>query len=205
MMRRLMWAAIALACLAAAGDETGFVPIVVGDDPAQFDLVGLGPGSIKVQAASVRLTGEPDGYFATKAAYKNYVLRFDWKYERPEGLTSDAAFDGNSGVLLHLQPPSKVWPRSIQVQLLYADAGNLFPLDAELEASKDATAQRKASRPVGEWNDLEVVSQNASITVRMNGLEIASGAKAKPAGGAIGWQSEGRPIEFRNIRIKVNP
>ncbi|WZO99570.1 DUF1080 domain-containing protein [Isosphaeraceae bacterium EP7] len=204
-MSRLVWAAMALACLAAAGDQDGFVPMVAGNNPAQFDLVGLGPGSILVHEGSVRLTGEPDGYFATKAAYKNYVLRFDWRYDRPEGLTSDAAFDGNSGVLLHLQPPSKVWPRSIQVQLLYADPGNLFPLDAELAASKDATAQRKASRPVGEWNTLEVVSQDASITVRMNGLEIASGTKAKPAEGAIGWQSEGRPIEFRNIRIKVNP
>jgi hypothetical protein len=108
-------------------------------------------------------------------------------------------------VLLHLQPPSKVWPRSIQVQLMYADAGNLFAIDSELEAGKDATAQREASRPVGEWNTLEVSSKDATIRVRLNDREIASGEKAKPAEGAIGWQSEGRPIEFRNIRIKVMP
>ena len=45
------------------------------------------------------------GYFATKESFKNYVLKFEGMYERPEGLEADATFRGNSGLLIHSTPP----------------------------------------------------------------------------------------------------
>src|SRR4051794_718156 len=99
-MQRRHWAALgfvfALAWNARGADE-GFVPLVRGEDPKQFELVGIGPDSLKIEDGEIRVSGRPDGYFATREGYKNYVLTFEWLYERPSDLESDARFKGNSG------------------------------------------------------------------------------------------------------------
>src|SRR5438874_5504079 len=82
-----------------------FVPLVQGDDPRQFVLVGIGPEAMQVANGEIRLAGRPTGYFATRRSYQDYVLRFEWMYERPAGLASDAQFDGNSGLLVHIAGP----------------------------------------------------------------------------------------------------
>src|SRR4051812_22393470 len=149
-------AAAALALLAGVApgaDDEGFVPLVRGDDPRQFELVGIGPEAVRIVEGEVRLSGHPHGYFATRASYRNYVVTFDWAYERPEGLASDAEFRGNSGLLVHIEGPHKVWPRSIEVQLSNADAGHIFPIfGATFRGRKDAEAQDRALAPVGRWN-----------------------------------------------------
>jgi hypothetical protein len=184
------------------GADEGFVPLVQGDDPKQFDLIAIGADTIAIKDGVVALTGKPNGYFATKKSYKNYILRFEWMYERPEGLTSDAGFDGNSGVLLHIDG-HKVWPKSVEVQLANSDAGNIFPVGpAKFSGKKDAAAQKKAIKPVGQWNSEEVVCKDGAITCTINGTQVATGTGASPDHGPIGFQSEGRPIRFRNLTIK---
>lgn len=195
-------AVLVVGLLEQTGPAGGFRPLVAGDDPASFTLVGIGPETIAVKAGEVRLTGKPNGYFATKTSYRNYVLRFDWMYERPDGLASDASFRGNSGLLLHIKS-HKIWPESIEVQLMNADAGNTFGIPpAKFRGRKDAGAQKRALKPVGQWNAMEVTCRDGSIVVLLNGVEVARGTGAEPDHGPIGWQSEGAPIRFRGIEIK---
>lgn len=187
-----------------AAEEKGFVPLVSGSAADQFELVGIGPETIKIENGEVELSGKPNGYFATKGVYKNYVLQFDWLYERPEGLASDAKFAGNSGLLVHISGKHKVWPKCTEVQLANADAGNIFAIQgAKFQGKKDADAQKKAIKPVGQWNTEEATCRDGAITCTINGIEVASGKGADPDSGSIGWQSEGSKIRLRNIRIKV--
>jgi hypothetical protein len=204
-MRARPWLAgivLALSSLPAQADDDGYVPLIRGDDPRQFELVGIGPDTLKIADGEVRVSGKPNGYFATKDSYRNYSLKFEWMYERPADLAEDVKFRGNSGLLIHVQEP-KVWPRSIEAQLMYADAGNLFAIQgAKVRGRKDPEAQRRATRPVGQWNQEEVVCKDGTITCTINGVEVARGAGADPDHGPIGWQSEGVPIRFRNLKIK---
>jgi len=201
---RIAVALIVALPLSASADDEGFRPLIKGTDTSQFELVGLGPDTMRIEDGVVLISGKPNGYFATKESYKNYVLKFDWMYERPEGLESDAKFDGNSGLLVHINGPHKVWPKCIEVQLANRDAGNIFPIGGhKFQGKKDAAAQKKAIKPVGEWNEEEVTSQDGSIVCKINGEEVARGTGAQPDHGQIGWQSEGRPIRFRNLRIKT--
>lgn len=203
--RRLAALALVL-CLgptASADDEEGFEPLVKGDDPAQFRLVGIGPDAIRIADGVVHVSGRPNGYFATKEDYGNYVLRFEWMYERPEGYREGDRFDGNSGLLLHITGEHKVWPKCIEVQLANSDAGHIFAINgASFSGKRDAEAQKRAIRPVGEWNREEVTCQGDRIACTINGIEVDRGTGATPDRGSIGWQSEGRPIRFRNLRIK---
>ena len=193
---------VALSLSARAADEE-FQPVVKGSDPSQFELVGIGPETIRIDDAVVHISGKPNGYFATKDTYKNYVVRFEWMYERPSDLQSDAEFNGNRGLLVHIVGEHKVWPQCIEVQLMNRDAGNIFAIGgSKFEGQKDADAQKRAIKPVGQWNREEVVSKDGAITCTINGIEVARGTGAQPDHGQIAWQSEGRPIRFRNLMIK---
>jgi hypothetical protein len=205
MLPRLGFAvAMLLAVLTPAhAEEEGFTPLLKGDDLKSFQLVAIGPDTMSIRDGVIHISGKPNGYFATKDRYKNYVLRFDWMYERPEGLESDAKFDGNSGLLVHIDGPHKVWPRCLEVQLANRDAGNIFALGGKFQGKKDAAAQKEAIKPVGQWNEEEVICQDGTIVCKINGIEVARGTGAQPDQGQIGWQSEGRPIRFRNLRIKT--
>jgi Domain of Unknown Function (DUF1080) len=182
------------------------VALLKGADPAQFDRVGLTPDSIAIEAGEVRLTGKPFGYFATKTSYQDYILTFEYKYDRPEALKFDADFRGNSGVLLHLNGPPRVWPDCVQVQLAQADPGAIFAVGgSKVDALSDPNAQKTAVKAVGEWNKVQITSQVGKIATLLNGVEVARAEKAEPARGPIAWQSEGKPIRFREIKIQTLP
>jgi hypothetical protein len=59
---------------------------------------------------------------------------------------------------------------------------------------------------VSDWNSLDISSRNDSITVKLNGIEVARhpGDPARPKTGPIGLQLHDRfsVIHFRNIRIR---
>src|SRR5258708_12061083 len=109
-------ALLAFAIVPVNGDkDRGFTSLVKGNDLAQFEVVGLDKKSMTLEDGEVRLAGKPQGYFATKQRYKNYLLKFDWLYEKHRGKASD----GNSGLLVHIEGPGKVWPKAVEVQLCY--------------------------------------------------------------------------------------
>jgi hypothetical protein len=205
-MRRLLTLLlVSLPGLAGSADEP--VDLVRGTDPAQFELVGISPASIAIAEGEVRLTGKPLGYFATRPSHRDYELTFEYRYDRPEGLKSDADFRGNGGVLLHISGSSKVWPACVQVQLAQADPGAVFAMgEARCEVAPiDPRVQKATVKPVGDWNQVRITCRGASIAVALNGVEIARAGKVEPASGAIGWQSEGKPIRFREIKMTRLP
>lgn len=203
-MRKLVLLLASLTIASAAppaDDESAY--LLASDDLDQLTLVGFGPETIAIKDKEVRLTGKPNGYFATKASYKNYVLKFEWMYERPEGYEDGGKFGGNSGVLVHIDGPHKVWPKCVEAQLAYAQAGHVFAINgAKFEGKTDKDAQKKAMKPVGQWNDEEIVCKDGAITCTINGVQVAAGKGASPSEGTIGFQSEGAPIRFRYLRIK---
>ncbi len=139
----------------------------------------------------------PAGYIRTMRDYTNYVLRLQWRFKKP----------GNSGVLLRLIGPDKVWPRSIEAQLQHQAAGDIWNIDEfPMQAAEARTNGRHTvklhptnERPVGEWNDYEITLDGGNLTLKVNGLiqNQAFGALVVP--GKIALQSEGSEIEFRNI------
>jgi hypothetical protein len=192
----------------AADTEEGFVPLFNGKDLSGFRVepVQLAP-LIRVEEGFIRVPGQPNGYFYTEKSYRNYLLRFDWRYKRPADLApgKDWDFSGNSGCLVHIQLPHRVWPRCVEVQGLNRDHGHIFAIGgAKGKFTVDHAAQKKAIRPVGEWNTTEVLSRNGHLVSKVNGVLISEG-DTDLREGPIGWQSEGAEIHFRNIKIKELP
>ena len=180
-----------------ADDAEGFKPLFNGKGLAglkvQLPKNADPAGVFTVENGVLVVSGKPNGYVYTDKAYRNYVLRFDWQYP-------DKA--GNSGTLVHIQEPHKVWPRCVEVQGQQQNHGHTFAIGgARGEYKTDKEAQKKAIRGVGQWNSTEIISQDGELTTKVNGVQVATG-KGNLTEGPIGWQSEGTRVLFRNLRIK---
>jgi hypothetical protein len=182
---------------APAGGDKGFVDLFNGKDLTGWKTI-LSSGKadegkvFTVNDGVVVVSGNPNGYFYTEKSYKNYVLRFDWKFIK----------DGNSGLLVHITGKHKVWPKCVEVQGLQRDHGNIFAINgAKGSFKKDAAAQKKAIK-IGEWNTTEVTVKDGEITSKINGIQIATG-KCDLMEGPFGFQSEGTELHFKNIKIKT--
>src|SRR5262249_30897183 len=66
--------------------------------------------------------GNPVGYIRTTADYTSFELTLEWRFDPVKG-------PGNSGVLLRMVGEDKVWPKSIEAQLLHQNAGDIWNID----------------------------------------------------------------------------
>jgi hypothetical protein len=148
-------------------------------------------------------TGKPNGYIRTDRDFKDYTLTLQWRF--PEGSTG-----GNSGVLVHTSEPGAIgiWPKSIEVQLFSENAGDFWVIGTDLDVENED--ERKMGRrhlnltddsekPIGEWNQMEIVCEGDTISVKVNGELVNSATNCTVTEGAISLQSEGVPIEFRDV------
>lgn len=201
---------------AADKEDEGFKELFNGKDFTGWKMILRDEKADPTKTFSVKdgiivVTGTPNGYFHTDKSYKNYVLRFDWKFKRPEGLKDDKDFKGNSGCLVHIQEPHKVWPRSVEVQGMNSDHGHIFAVNMKGEKATKFTssvkkedmqkAQKDAIKPVGEWNTTEITCQDGKISSKVNGKPIDTGEGELKEGPFL-FQSEGAEIYFKNIKIK---
>jgi hypothetical protein len=149
-------------------------------------------------------TGKPNGYVRTQEHYANYRLHLEWRW---------VAKPANSGVLLHRAGIDKIWPTCVEAQLAHQKAGDIWLMSGawltsggkKIGGKPFANVKMKAAsseEPAGKWNSYDITCDGASVKLTVNGVLQNEGTDAKPSGGAICLQSEGGPIEFRNIFLE---
>ncbi len=146
--------------------------------------------------------GSPIGYIRTKKDYKNFVLRVEWRFN-PE--TKQA---GNSGVLIRMVGEDKVWPKSVEAQLESGNAGDFWNIDkvkmttpASRLSGRNTKHTHGAERPIGEWNEYEIIANKGEVILKVNGEELNRATDVEEVAGKICLQAEGSEIHFRNIRL----
>lgn len=149
-------------------------------------------------------TGKPRGYAYTRESYSNFTFRCEYRFPRPAGLQDDDAFKGNTGFLVYITGPAKVWPLSLEVQGKYAEMAAIKENGgAEAPTITDDPAMRLSlRRPVGEWNALEIVSHDGALNVSLNGVAVTASEPNFLSSGSLGIQAEDHPFEVRRIRIR---
>jgi hypothetical protein len=65
--------------------------------------------------------------------------------------------------------------------------------------------RKQLSKGFGEWNHYYVRAINGELRLWVNGEEVSGGNGAEPRTGYLCMESEGSPIEFRNIRLRELP
>lgn len=165
---------------------------------------GTDPKSVwSVTDGVLRCEGNPIGYMYTKESYTDFEIELDWRGD-------PAAGPGNSGVLLRVQKPHKVWPQSIEAQLHSGNAGDIWNIDAfplQVDAARTSgrhtvKMQPSNEKPLGEWNHYRIRVRGSRITLEVNGAIQNTATWAAHWSGPIALQSEGAVIEFRNIVLR---
>jgi len=152
--------------------------------------------TFSVKDGALIVSGKPTCYIHTEKSYSDYVITFQWRF--PEGSSPDS----NSGLLVHIQDPPKVMPKSVEPQGRYKDHGKLFFIGVKGEGTFDADAHKKALKPMGEWSTTEVTcAADGTVSVKLNGVAVSRG-KTELTKGPIGFQCEGFEVHFRNIKLK---
>ena len=62
--------------------------------------------------------------------------------------------------------------------------------------------QPSNEKSLGEWNLIKVISKDKTLKVFVNGVLQNSISGLTAYSGFIGFQNEGKPLEFRNLSIK---
>ncbi len=181
----------------------------------------------RVEKGVIHISGKEFGYIITKKEFSNYYLRAEFKWG--EGTYAPRAGQArDSGILYHIQGPQKVWPTSIEFQILEGGTGDFWLTDGGAITVngtrfvgpqgkavkvdrigkgpwKDVTGYRdpvgEVEKPHGEWNLLELVAQGDRVRQFVNGKLVNEGSEAFPSSGKILFQSEGAELYFRKMRL----
>ena len=182
----------------------------------------------QVENGVLHISGTEMGYVITKQPFHNYYLRAEFKWG--EGTFAERAGKArDSGILYNVQGEQKVWPRSIEFQILEGGTGDFWMTDGAALTGRDGlrvtgppgSAHKidrigkgpsenvvgfrdpvgEVEKPHGEWNVLELVTQGNHVTQYVNGKLANEGTDPSPAEGKILFQSEGAEVFFRDIRL----
>jgi hypothetical protein len=160
---------------------------------APADIWSLRGGVIHCQ-------GEPNGFLRSRKSYRNYVFRAEWRFV-PEGWQGAPRQWPNAGFFIHARETVDDWPRSLEVQGHYGEAGSMFGVRGGAITGARRGPIVKNRVPFGDWDRYEIVARNGWVRVILNGEIVNEGFAASPADGHICLQSEGWPVEYRNLQI----
>jgi len=209
MKKVLTLAAIAASAIIAQAQQT--IDLFNGKDLSNWKFCVENTDTLKpqevftVKEGLIHIKGKPFGYMYTTDTFENFRLHVEWCY--PIERT-------NSGIFLFVQDPAKVWPNAIECQLCKEKAGDFvllggsdvaeFKLPAGKERPKFPVVKKfndSNENSVGEWNCADIICQNGTITVFINGTLQNIGTNSMHKKGHIALQSEGGDILFRNVRL----
>ena len=149
----------------------------------------------------IHCTGAPTGYLRTTQVYSNYFLTVVWRFVKV------APKADNTGILVHIQSPDKIWPQCVQVQGRHNHQGDIFLMEGA-EAKEHKGKDKNTPVPlqgdpvevaVGEWNKSETICIHGKVESFMNSKFVNEVTECTLDAGYIGIQSEGGEIEIRSI------
>lgn len=160
----------------------------------------------------IHCSGSPTGVLRTNEQFENFVLEMEWRHLKPQ--SNAGLFVWSDAITARGQP----FTRSVEVQVMdgmegqgYSSDGDVFPIHGAvmtpLTRPSGSRAMPLEKRMNGSpmWNHYRVECINGELSLAVNGKVVTRGKDIAPRKGYICLESEGGPIDFRNIRIKVLP
>ena len=195
-----------------------------------FVNVNCNPKTWRWEKGHAFCTGQPVGVIRMKKPIKNFELVCEWMHKEKGG-NSGVFVWASPESIKNLENGKGRLPHGIEVQVLdlgYAEKytkkynkpadwftshGDVFPTGpAKMKPFSPVAPNGKRSFPsknltkgINEWNHYYVRAINGEVRLWVNGEEVSGGTGCKPAQGYLCLESEGAPVEFKNIRIRILP
>ena len=178
----------------------------------------------------VHCTGKPVGVIRTIKLHTNFELVAQWRHLQSGGNSGIFVWATPESIKALEQGKGRL-PTGIEVQVLdhgYAEQyekqskkkadwfttnGDVFPTGSTTMEpfpptspdGKRSFPRKNLSKGVGEWNHYYVRAINGEIRLWVNGEEVSGGTHVRPAAGYLCLESEGAPVEFKELRIRELP
>jgi Domain of Unknown Function (DUF1080) len=200
---------------------------------ADFVNVNCDPDTWSFKNGQIQCTGTPTGVMRTKDQYQNFELVVEWMHKRPGGNSGVFVWGTQESIdELAAAGSRRRLPTGIEVQILdhafrtnyeqknqgkkgdwFSTNGDIFPTGTTKMTPFPPTSpngqrsfpRKELCKGAGEWNHYYVRAINGEVRLWVNGEEVSGGKDCSPAKGYLCLESEGSPIEFKNLRIRVLP
>lgn len=194
--------------------EPEFVDLFNGRDLSGWVNVNGAEGTWSVKDGVIHCTGKPICALRTERQYENFVMELEWRHLKS---------GGNAGIFIWASPiAAKGQPflRAVEVQVLdhgygntagYTTHGDVFPIHGSKmkphgrHRGMRSFPSENRSKPSPEWNSYRIECKDGVLRLHVNGKEVSGGSDCDWRKGYIGLESEGSPVEFRNIRLQELP
>jgi hypothetical protein len=176
-------------------------------------------------------TGQPLGVLRTAKLYTNFELCIEWCHRQLGGNSGLFVWADQDVVDRMAQEGKPGLPNGIEVQILdlgfeevfkqrfpdrdagwFTSHGDVFPVRTQMDVFPPTSPDGSRSfpsedrvRPHNHWNHYYVRGINGEVRLWVNGKEVSGGNNCSTRTGYLCLESEGAPIEFRNLRIRELP
>ncbi len=196
---------------------------------ADFDNVNCDKDTWSEKDGTIYCTGKPVGVTRSKTTYENFELVAEWRHMKPAGNSGiflwapDASFTGlkpgqlpRGGIevqVLDLEYETRYEKKNGKKSDWFTSHGDVFPVGtSKMKPFAPVSKNGRRSFPskrltlgVEKWNHYYVRAINGEVRLWVNGEEVSGGSNCQPAAGFMALESEGSPVEFRNLRIRELP
>ena len=203
--------ALMTSSLALKAENPAWTPLFNGTNLNGWVNINGAQDTWSVKNRSIHCTGKPICALRTVEQYENFILELEWRHLKP---------GGNAGVFIWSGAEPAIgqpFLRAIEVQVLdhaygksnwFTTHGDVFPIHgSSMKPFPPSSGSRsfpseEHSKGTPEWNHYRIHCNDGILKLSVNGHEVSGGEECNWRKGFIALESEGSPVEFRNIRIK---
>jgi hypothetical protein len=198
-------------------------------DQSDFVDVNCGTATWSWKDGSVRCLGNPTGVIRSTRQFTNFEFVVQWKHLQAGG--NSGVFVWVPEAALQGLKPDVLPASGIEIQILdhaytqqyqqstgekadwFTTDGDIFPVGtAKMKpfppispGGERAFPRKQLSKGAGEWNTYYIRCINGEVRLWVNGEEVSGGNNCDPRSGYICLESEGAPVEFKELHIRELP
>jgi len=208
------------------GEGPGWVELT-GED---FLNVNCRADTWKWEGSHAWCTGSPTGVIRYRKPLTNFEFSCEWMHKKKGGNSGVFVWATPQSVN-RLMAGKGALPHGIEVQVLdlgykeiyeaqykkkgdwFTSHGDVFPVGPiEMKPFPPVAPNGRRSFPskdrtkgINEWNHYYIRAIEGEVRLWVNGEEVSGGEEISPAAGYLCLESEGAPIEFKNMRLRILP
>ena len=207
------------------GEGPGWVELT-GED---FVNVNCHPETWTWKGSHTWCTGSPTGVIRYRQPLTNFEFSCEWMHKQKGG-NSGVFVWATPQSINRLMAGQGALPQGIEVQVLdlgyreiyeaqykkkgdwFTSHGDVFPVGVKMKPFPPVAPNGQRSFPskettkgINEWNHYYIRAIDGEVRLWVNGEEVSGGNEISPLAGYLCLESEGAPIEFKNLRLRVLP
>ena len=181
----------------------------------------------KWDGGHVYCTGRPTGVIRYREPLTDFEFVCEWMHKKKGGNSGVFVWASNPSLINCAAGRARL-PHGIEVQVLdlgykevyekqfgkpgdwFTSHGDVFtvgpvkmnPFPPIGPQGRRSFPSQETTRGIFQWNHYHVKAVKGEVRLWVNGVEVSGGDQIEPASGYLCLESEGAPIEFRNLKLK---